>query len=81
MLTALLDPAGSPRTIRVGSEADLCVLAHDLPATLSRVISGGSAHVAATFIGGSLVHVARIASSPNTGRDDGRLVCQQLEFQ
>jgi predicted amidohydrolase YtcJ len=81
MLTALLDPAGSPRTIRVGSEADLCVLAHDLPATLSRVISGGSAHVAATFIGGSLVHVARIANSPDTGRDDGRLVCPQLEYQ
>jgi predicted amidohydrolase YtcJ len=48
-----LDPGGPPRTVRAGIAADLVLLDRDLSRALD---APSSRHVAATWVGGSLVH-------------------------
>ncbi len=52
-LTDPLDPGGAVRTVRVGSTADLCLLALPLSTALA---APDARHVRATWVGGRLVH-------------------------
>ncbi|MBV9604091.1 MAG: amidohydrolase family protein [Solirubrobacterales bacterium] len=61
LLTEPTDPAGAPRIVRVGREANLCVLADSVSETLDRVLASDQPRVVATFIRGRLSH-------PRSGR-------------
>lgn len=55
-LTSPRDPAGAPRTVRVGARADLCVLDAPLEDVLDRVVAGDrGSPVTLTLIGGRIV--------------------------
>jgi predicted amidohydrolase YtcJ len=56
MLTEPHDPAGAPRSVRVGAPANLCLLDSDLPTALDRAIRSGPCPVRATFIDGTLCY-------------------------
>lgn len=58
MLTPAMDPAGPPRTVRVGAAADLCLLAEPLGRVLDQAVAApGTVRVRATFIAGRPVHL------------------------
>jgi predicted amidohydrolase YtcJ len=54
MLSDPADPAGAPRSVRVGASADLCLLAADLATVLDRAVAGETVLVRATLVGGRL---------------------------
>ena len=52
MLAEPADPAGPPRTLRVGAPADLCLLTTDLATALDHAVEGGRPPVRLTLVAG-----------------------------
>jgi predicted amidohydrolase YtcJ len=59
LLTHPADPAGAERTVRVGSVADLCLLAEPLGRVLTRAVTApATVRVRATFAAGHPIHLS-----------------------
>ncbi|HSY14865.1 MAG TPA: amidohydrolase family protein [Jatrophihabitantaceae bacterium] len=66
MLASPHSPGGPPRTVAVGSPADLCLLTTDLPEALSSAVRTGSVPVRATFVAGSCIYLGNARSLGST---------------